>query len=107
MAARRYTAEFVITGDSTSVVQASRNLQRANNELDQQVQRVQCSNEEMSQSFDGVSSHAARLATFSAAVAAAMGTMALTQTRDIAEQAALARSVGVITSTQALLNALI
>lgn len=99
MSSRRFTTEFVITGDSTSAVQASRDLQRANNDLDQQVQRVQRSNEEMSQSFESVSSHAARLATVSAAATAAMGTMVLTQTRNIAEQASLARSVGVTVQT--------
>ena len=99
MAARRYTTEFVITGDSSSGVQASQELQRAQSDLTQEMQRAERQSQQVSQSFESVSTHAQRLATFSAATAAAVGTMTISQTRNIAEQAAFAEAVGVSVQT--------
>lgn len=99
MSSRRYTTEFVIKGDSTSAVQASRDLQRANSDLAREVQNTERRSEEMAASFESVSMHAQRLATVTAAATAATSAMVVSQTRNIAEQAAFARAVGVSVQT--------
>ena len=99
MSSKQYTTEFVIKGDSTSGVKATRELQQANADMTREMQRAQRQSEEMTASFESVSAHAQRLATVSAATTAAMGAMAVAQTHNVAEQAALARSVGVTVQT--------
>tara|TARA_B100000929_G_scaffold290714_1_gene285561 strand:+ start:4019 stop:9685 length:5667 start_codon:yes stop_codon:yes gene_type:complete len=99
MSSRRYTTEFVIKGDSTSAVQASRDLQRANSDLAREIENTERQSEEMAASFESVSMHAQRLATVTAAATAATGAMVVSQTRNIAEQAAFARAVGVSVQT--------
>lgn len=99
MSSKQYTTEFVIKGDSSSGVKATRELQEANADMAREMQRAQRQSEETASSFESVSVHARRLATVSAAVTVAMGTMAVAQTRVVAEQAALARSVGVSVQT--------
>ncbi|WP_278369503.1 hypothetical protein [Vreelandella titanicae] len=98
--ARRFVTEFVIQGDSSSGVRATRELEQANADLTQEMQRAQRESQQMSESYESVSVHAARLAAISTTTTAAMGAMALSQTRNIANQAALANSLGV--SVQAL-----
>jgi len=99
MSSKQYTTEFVIKGDSSSGVKATRDLEQANAELTQEMQRAQRQSEEMASSYESVGVHAQRLATFTAASAAAMATMAISQTRNIAEQDALSRSIGVSLQT--------
>ena len=91
MSSKQYTTEFVIKGDSSSGVKATRELQEANADMAREMRRAQRQSEETASSFESVSVHARRLATVSAAVTVAMGTMAVAQTRVVAEQAALAR----------------
>lgn len=97
--ARRFVTEFVIQGDSSSGVKATRDLQHSQADLTREMQRAQRESEQMTRSFESVSIHATRLATVSAATTAAVSAMTISQTRQIAEQAALARSVGVTTQT--------
>ncbi|MGO2502007.1 MAG: hypothetical protein ACTH7C_02665, partial [Cobetia marina] len=99
MATRRFTTEFVITGDSSSGVNASRELQQANADMTREMQRAEQQSEATGQSLENVAVHAQRLAAVSTATAAAMGAMAVSQTRNIAEQAALSRSIGVTVQT--------
>ncbi|MFI0472973.1 DUF4214 domain-containing protein [Halomonas sp. HMF6819] len=97
--AQRFVTEFVINGDSSSGVQATRSLQRAQTDLTREMQNAERQNQAVSASFDTVAVRARHLATVSAATTAALGAMAVTQTQAIAEQAALARSVGVSVQT--------